>query len=1054
MLFEKHLKYFVAFLLALLFFQYSAVAQDFNFIHYNQYSGLRFLTTKHIAQEEGGRLLIGTDKGLVIFDGLTLNHYTEGLPSPYIKHILHRKNGEFIASTDKGIIKINIKDGEAPSFELMLGPTPVEGEHPGIKYPKILYEDRHHNLWTSDDHGIFKYSDTMGQWSFHAFGKTDQPIDYTHTDSFNFFELEDGMLYAASNPGNVYRYDLKNDRFQEVYRTPRPLSIKDVFPIDAHSVLLITAEEGVLLFQYDPVNSDWETYPIIPDYDFTTIAPFGLDKWLIGSWIEGLFILHKEDNHFSYTKVPSLGQEHHIQQITKLGEQYWLSTDNGVLLCEPHLFVSQDPENHGYCEAISSHNNGYMYHIEHTTLYRTSIHERGGKREIQADSLLSFKREVSSMCSLGDKLWIALDGGRIYTYDTKEEKLSFIHDFHYNSNVKNTFLTTFEGAVWGNIKSEQVAFKITDEANPTVTLYQDGIESITGVIRAIDGELYLTGNSKDAYLFRFDTKHNRFENISLPIANNTFQEYVRLTDIIAHPEQGLLLSGLWGVAHHQGDSLKSLTSNRESSLFIRSLCLDQNNTLWFGDAEGLSMMDLSTQEYITLGKESGLPTSFMSYSLVKDPAGQIWGGTSKGIFCMTDPIPFIQTPAAKIRKIGSIEQLGEGRYALEVEEQKSLSLHLLCNTYPSALMRYEYQLLPTGKGKWITLNNEGAIHLNGLPLGKHQIIIRGKRKGNYQWSAPTYLDIIAHRPWYRSAFTYVLLFVITASLFYLGLYYNRRKAIANANFLENEINHQLQLRNEAIHYAKTIQMASLGTPEQFQKKIEKNLGWKSFMAFRAKEIVSGDFYWYKQLKDKHVLVIADCTGHGVPAAFMSLISLNILEKIVTHKSTQRPEQILKDAHKEIIKALHQNNTDVQDGVDLGLCIIDKEENQLTYIGARRPLIYFSPGDPSAKLIRANAWGIGGIALGEPNFKAFQKPLDEIEAFYIFSDGIVEQTEHESERRFQRKRLIKLLEKSRHIPTEQMASIILKNLDDWKGKQPQEDDLSLLGVISPSYVHDV
>ncbi|MCU0389739.1 MAG: response regulator [Thermoflexibacter sp.] len=288
---------------------------------------------------------------------------------------------------------------------------------------------------------------------------------------------------------------------------------------------------------------------------------------------------------------------------------------------------------------------------------------------------------------------------------------------------------------------------------------------------------------------------------------------------------------------------------------------------------------------------------------------------------------------------------------------------------------------------------------------------------------------------------------------------------------------ELRKKNEdltdSINYAKRIQHAMLPFPE----RIAQSLGNDYFIIFKPKDIVSGDFYWFQDMsvesydlgisnktsnsekENKIVIVAADCTGHGVPGAFMSMIGNELLNQIVNVHHITSPELILNQLHKGIRYALQQGETENRDGMDIAICVIDKEKSTVEYAGAMNPLYYVQHDSenqtPVFQEIKANKMSIGGLQSEEERiFTKYEIPLgirtpstnnQSKTTFYLCSDGFQDQFGGKDNRKFMTKNLKELLLSISHLPMHEQKVILDKTFEDWKGQKLQIDDVLIFGV---------
>lgn len=258
-------------------------------------------------------------------------------------------------------------------------------------------------------------------------------------------------------------------------------------------------------------------------------------------------------------------------------------------------------------------------------------------------------------------------------------------------------------------------------------------------------------------------------------------------------------------------------------------------------------------------------------------------------------------------------------------------------------------------------------------------------------------------------------------------------------------NEQISLKNQyitdSIEYAKYIQSALLVPMEVIWKYFPD-----SFIFYKPKDIVSGDFFWLEEKANKVFFAAVDCTGHGVPGAFMSIVGHNLLSKAVNDKKIEKPSEILNFLNEGVYKALrkHTHTTLMGDGMDMALCVFDKEAFTLEYAGAFSPL-YHIRGEQLNRF-KADALPIGTTF--SEDFSTFRNNLLELhknDIIYIFSDGFVDQFGGKRKKKFQSKRFKHLLLEIKEQPMQLQGEIIQKTFDDWKGDNIQIDDILVVGI---------
>jgi serine phosphatase RsbU (regulator of sigma subunit)/Tfp pilus assembly protein PilF len=268
-------------------------------------------------------------------------------------------------------------------------------------------------------------------------------------------------------------------------------------------------------------------------------------------------------------------------------------------------------------------------------------------------------------------------------------------------------------------------------------------------------------------------------------------------------------------------------------------------------------------------------------------------------------------------------------------------------------------------------------------------------------------------------------------------------------------NEELKLLNEttnsqkdeiisSINYAQRMQSAILPPEEYITELLNEN-----FILYKPKDIVSGDFYWIKQVNHYIILVSADCTGHGVPGAFMSMLGISHLNEIVQNREITQANQILNELRKQIKNSLRQSGKreGSRDGIDLALCVIDTRTNVMQYSGANNPLYLISNnnGKTVFKEIKADAMPVGVHFSTDISFTNHEIQLEIGDTFYIFSDGYLDQIGGDKKHRFTSEKFKKLLMEIHDQPMYEQKEILEQNLNDWMGTHAQTDDILVIGA---------
>ncbi|MDD2279173.1 MAG: two-component regulator propeller domain-containing protein [Bacteroidales bacterium] len=260
----------------------------------------------------------------------------------------------------------------------------------------------------------------------------------------------------------------------------------------------------------------------------------------------------------------------------------------------------------------------------------------------------------------------------------------------------------------------------------------------------------------------------------------------------------------------------------------------------------------------------------------------------------------------------------------------------------------------------------------------------------------------------------------------------------------NEIERQKSEITDSIKYAQRIQEAVLPTQDQIG-----DLFPDFFILNKPKSIVSGDFYWATRIGNYRIVAVVDCTGHGVPGGFMSMLGVLMFNEVISLRGTVDPAEALNQLRKEIISVLHQKGgiEDATDGMDLSLCVVDDDTNTLTYSGANSVLTVYSPSKKATEALneyRSDRMPIAHHLIMKP-FSNQTIKIQKGDLVYLYTDGITDQFGGPQNKKFQPNNLRLFIHENKHLPVAEQGIILEKTFKAWKGKTFQVDDVLVMGL---------
>jgi ligand-binding sensor domain-containing protein/serine phosphatase RsbU (regulator of sigma subunit) len=537
------------------------------------------------------------------------------------------------------------------------------------------------------------------------------------------------------------------------------------------------------------------------------------------------------------------------------------------------------------------------------------------------------------------------------------------------------------------------------------------------------------------------------------------------------------------------DENNGLTSNK-----IYLLIFDNSGFLWVGTNKGLDRLDatqfrksriVSVKHY---GKEEGFKGVECNInSCCKDNKERIWFGTIKGVTVYDHKLDKDNTvePLTEVSKIRLFFQdVDFSPWSKGIDSATKLPSnlilpytknHLTFDFRGVSLMvpsKVKYTFLLEGVDRdWVPPTSKNEATYSSIPAGEYTFLLKACNNDGLWNKEPFVYHFVILPPWYKTWWFYTLCILLIVSGVYLFIKIRTRQLMKTQITLETQVRertHELREEKEkvelvnkeisaqksiietknrditdSIQYAKNIQEAILPQLDIISQEFPQ-----SFILYMPKDIVSGDFYWFAKRKNKKFIATADCTGHGVPGAFMSIIGNTILNEIVSDKEILEPGEILNELHAGIKNALKQSNAEGErrDGMDIALCAMEENSNVLEYAGANRPIWIFRGGRADAmEVIKPDKAPIGGLETEDKRrFTNNRIELGKGDRVYLSTDGYADQFGGHAGKKMMVKNFHKLLSEIIHLPFPEQKEILRKHFLGWKGDQEQVDDVLVIG----------
>lgn len=499
--------------------------------------------------------------------------------------------------------------------------------------------------------------------------------------------------------------------------------------------------------------------------------------------------------------------------------------------------------------------------------------------------------------------------------------------------------------------------------------------------------------------------------------------------------------------------------------FCKGLVYDAEQNLWI--VMGKDLYKYYPKENILkeIEVETNSTAPFNLNALYKNKQGDLYFGTANYVIFYNHNNPKINSNLLphsylldlkvndSLMDISKNLELSNGKYSFKFE-YSALSLK------NSEEVRFKY-LLEGRDENWTELAKSRRAEFSNLQDGSYTFKVMAFNSEGFSETTATEFSFTIKKPFWKTALFWILLSCILIALVVLIIRVRTVSLVKAKDRLEYIVEEKTrELREEkeiveennkiieeqnseirdSITYAKRIQDALLPGKELFGKE-----NADMFVFYQPRDIVSGDFYWFGGINGLKIIGAADCTGHGVPGALMSMIGTTLLNKIILERKITNPKDILQELDTEIKQALKQHTEDAtRDGMDICLCCLDTVNNKLIYAGAMRPLLFVRNGE--LQEFSPTKHAIGGFSYGKvKEFEELIIDTQKNDMFYLFSDGYADQFGGEKGKKLMLKRFKKYLLNVSQLELGKQEENLKRIYNDWKAGFDQVDDVLVIGV---------
>lgn len=1070
-------------------------SQNIKFKRLSIEEGLSAVTVNTIYQDSQDFIWIGTQDGLNRYDGYHFKVFKndpfnpKSISSNDVISILEDKSDIYFGSNGGGLSIYNKYTESFTNYRTSLNASSISNNN-----VRDIINLNDNELLISTANGINIFNKTSKTFKQIFYKNSEQEISFT-----KFFKDSYGNIWVGSDKDYIFEYNHKNTKLINYELPSRFLEIdklnsdvndrqKNIYSITQQKENLICGSDGGLLFFDIKKRTFYNVFSFDEKNRYKNrVKCFTMssdsNKLTYGTW-GGLVKLNLTD--FSYTidsknetSVNSLSSDKISCILKDKQNNLWVGTEENGLniyfnsLNKFPLYNTSNGLENDFIYSIYQLNNKNiligtedgLYSLNPSNNTVTNYHSILKKQDIR--TILSLLED-----NLGN-IWIGSYGQGILVYNPNTKKqIKLLADKNFGGTVMK-MIQDKAGVIW-------------------VATYKDGLYSINPNTYAVKRYTTENGLPSNNVYFVYENKEDNTLIIGTDGGGMCILNFVTNTD-----------RPLITVFKHI-DNKNSISSNSVNNIYK-----DQNGVFWIATSNGLNKFDLKKKNFTIYTEKDGLPNSYI-YDVIPDKLGNLWLPSNVGLtkfnptiknengiaFKNYNTIDGLQARefnqgASFLCHDGKIlvggvaglnyfdpslikeNKITPNSYIYSYSRQgkdintdssivykKHLELTYKENYFTFELIALDYVNIEKTKfmyylegydKDWSSPTSVRFVSYTELPGGEYTFKVKATNSDGIWNEKATEIKIKVIPPWWKTMWFYVISGItIVASV--VGFFRYRTNIIKKENkILENKVSErtkELAEKNRditsSIEYAKRIQEAILPSKDLIFSKLKN-----AFILYKPKDIVSGDFYWFGEKDNYKIIAVVDCTGHGVPGAFMSMIGHNLLNQIVSEKGLYNPGLILEELHKGVQAALKQGrngaDTNTNDGMDVSILSLNTDTKECLWAGAFRSLVIVNDEGELEKL-DGDKYPVGGAQLDSVRlFTTHVRQLQKNDCLYMFTDGYADQFGGSKGKKFMVRQFHDNLKSVHQYSINEQKRELENQFNDWKGNFEQVDDVLVIGI---------
>jgi len=1027
-----------------------------------------------VMQDHSGIIWTGTQDGLNKYNGYEFEIYrhnsnnSNSLSSNYINSIAEDKYSNIWIATQGGLNKY---DPQKDIFTAFLN-NPEDKNTISENYIYNVFVDKNNNVWALTDASLEFYDRQKNIFKHYPI-KTSPNTTYLSYNNLDIIDYKNGLLLGTKD-GLIY-FNTEKRKIEQTYTNDSTdnttISNNQITIIykDKLGEIWVGTEKGVNIFRNGKFKQIY--YNANKKEKNNTVYSIHQDNTGM-FWVgtnEGLKKIDETKTKFiditTHTELNNF-----TNSISEIIEDYsgilWCSTKKGLLKIDNrnkkfNLYndLSNNKPKHSddvLVYSIAEDNQGNIW-IGTNGITKIDKNKQFVKKYNYKNKNNYLPKTIfySIFIDHQQNIWIGSDDGQIFIKSPKASQFIDFYNF-FNINNNNEFATArissikqdTNKTIWIATTNGLFNFK-----NKKLIKYShsDKNSIISDIIKAmiIDTQNNIWIGTV-AGLTKYNIKTNNFTHFSKKegLAYNSIMSILETADYIWIGTEG----GLSRL--DKNNNFKSFSS--EDGGFINDcfygILEDNENNLWLSSNHGLSKFNTKTETVKNFTIENGLQGyEYNIGAYCKTKNNELFFGGINGLnyfypklFENNDTAK--QTVITKILKKGK-EIILDSTRIIELKHNEDLQIFFTIPEYSNTKENtYKYRI----KGnEWTNLEKQHYTNIAGLPPGQYTFEVIGKNSNGKEnkISAKLKIKIIPKFTQRTSVRVIFILSIITLVFGFIGIMLlnsmKRKKIIKEKTITLKKLDDQKKILEEkdqnttdSMNYAKRIINALIPPISEFNQVFNK-----SFILHMSKDIVSGDFYWFEEDENKIYVAAIDCTGHGIPGSFMSILGVNLIREI--DRAERDTSVILNTMNKNLRFILQKRTTEVKDGMDLSFCIIDKTRKIVTFSGAKNPLYLIR--DNELVQFRGDRMAIGQAEEEKGHVFTSQKfTIRKNDVMYLFTDGYADQFGGIEGKKFKFRRFRRLLLDISSKPFDEQKTILEETITKWRADKEQTDDILIIG----------